>query len=106
FNGRHKMLRLFGPARLNYRNHRKLVLIDGEEAWVGGHNVGVEYLGEDKRFGRWRDTHVHVKGSAAASCALMFREDWEWATGERLKRPTSESPEQAGDETVLVMPSG
>jgi len=106
FNERHKMLRLFGPARLNYRNHRKLVLIDGTEAWIGGHNVGVEYLGEDTRFGPWRDTHVHLIGAAAVSCALMFREDWEWATGERLNHPITEAPKRAGDETVLIMPSG
>jgi cardiolipin synthase A/B len=106
FNGRHKMLRLFGPARLNYRNHRKLVMIDGKEAWIGGHNVGVEYLGEDPKFGRWRDTHVHVAGSVAASCALMFREDWEWATGDRLPRPHMEAPDTRGDQSILVMPSG
>lgn len=106
FNGRHKMLRLFGPARLNYRNHRKLVLVDGEEAWIGGHNVGVEYLGEDKRFGPWRDTHVHISGTVVASCVLMFREDWEWATGHRLAAPRAKAKDIEGDQTILVMPSG
>lgn len=106
FNRRHKMLRLFGPARLNYRNHRKLVLIDGSEAWIGGANIGIEYMGEDPRFGPWRDTHVHVAGAAAVSCAVMFREDWEWATGEELKRPLAEPPGRPGDQSILVMPSG
>jgi cardiolipin synthase len=107
FNARHKMLRLFGPARINYRNHRKLVMIDGIEAWIGGHNVGVEYLGEHKRFGPWRDTHVHVAGSAAISCALMFHEDWEWATGEQLRRPSVDAVDASpGKQSVLVMPSG
>lgn len=106
FNRRHKMLRLFGPARLNYRNHRKLVMVDGKEAWIGGHNVGVEYLGEDPKFGPWRDTHVHVAGSVAASCALMFREDWEWATGEQLPPPHTDPPESPGNQSILVMPSG
>jgi len=106
FNSRHRMLRLFGPARLNYRNHRKLVMVDGREAWVGGHNVGVEYLGEDPKYGRWGDTHVHVAGSAATSCALMFREDWEWATGHKLPRPHEGPPDRPGDQSVLVMPSG
>jgi cardiolipin synthase len=106
FNRRHSMLRLFGPARLNYRNHRKLVMVDGEEAWVGGHNVGVEYLGESPKFGPWRDTHVHVSGSVASSCALMFREDWEWATGHKLPRPHENPPGQPGDQSILVMPSG
>jgi cardiolipin synthase len=106
FNKRHRMLRFFGPARLQYRNHRKLVMIDGREAWIGGHNVGVEYLGENKKFGHWRDTHVHVAGSVAVSCALMFREDWEWATGEKLERPLKETPARPGEESILVMPSG
>ena len=106
FNERHKMLRLRGPARINYRNHRKLVLVDGTEAWIGGHNVGVEYLGEDRRYGPWRDTHVHLVGSSALSCALMFREDWAWATGEWLERPLEGPPVAAGKQSILVMPSG
>jgi cardiolipin synthase len=106
FNKRHKMLRLLGPARINYRNHRKLVLVDGKEAWIGGHNVGIEYLGEHARYGRWRDTHVHLTGSSAISCGLMFREDWAWSTGEMLQLPSEEMPQRAGTETVLIMPSG
>ncbi|MCS6761357.1 MAG: hypothetical protein MO846_04750 [Candidatus Devosia symbiotica] len=50
-------------------------MTDGKQAWVSGHNVGVEYLGEDLRIGRWRDTHVRVFGPAALGCALLFRED-------------------------------
>jgi cardiolipin synthase len=102
FNQRHKFLRVFGPTRINYRNHRKIVVVDGEHAWVGGHNVGVEYLGEDPRFGRWRDTHVRVSGPAA----LLFREDWEWATGEVLPSTPPESVATPGAESVLVMGSG
>lgn len=44
--------------RVNFRNHRKIVVTDGHTAWVGGHNFGDEYLGKSKRFGPWRDTHV------------------------------------------------
>jgi cardiolipin synthase len=47
FNQRHRFLRVFGPTRINYRTHRKIVVVDGQDAWVGGHNVGVEYLGQD-----------------------------------------------------------
>src|SRR5690606_26553810 len=91
FNHRHKFLQFYGPTRINYRNHRKIVVADGKHAWVGGHNVGVEYLGEDPRFGHWRDTHVRVSGPAALGCGLLFREDWEWATGERIvTEPPSE----------------
>ncbi|HVW93402.1 MAG TPA: cardiolipin synthase [Devosia sp.] len=106
FNNRHRFLRLYGPTRLNYRNHRKIVVADGREAWVGGHNVGVEYLGLDPRFGRWRDTQVHVRGPAALACGLVFAEDWEWATGERLQPALPEPIETPGDQPVLAMPSG
>jgi cardiolipin synthase len=106
FNQRHKFLRFYGPTRINYRNHRKIVVVDGEHAWVGGHNVGVEYLGEDPRFGRWRDTHVRVSGPAALGCSLLFREDWEWATGEVLPSTPPESVATPGTESVLVMGSG
>lgn len=106
FNQRHKFLRVYGPSRINYRNHRKIVVVDGEHAWVGGHNVGVEYLGQDPKFGRWRDTHVRVSGPAALGCALLFREDWEWATGESLSATPPESVATPGDQSVLVMGSG
>jgi cardiolipin synthase len=106
FNHRHKMLRFYGPARINYRNHRKIVVADGKHAWVGGHNVGVEYLGEDPKFGHWRDTHVRVSGPAALGCAVLFREDWEWATGEKLPHRPPAELESVGDQSVLVMGSG
>ncbi len=106
FNHRHRFLRIFGPTRLQYRNHRKIVVVDGREAWVGGHNVADEYMGRDKRFGRWRDTHVHVVGPAALVCTLSFCEDWQWATGEVIDPDIPEALEAPGDETVLVMPTG
>ena len=106
FNHRHPFLRVYGPTRINYRNHRKIVVADGLEAWVGGHNVGVEYLGQSKRFGRWRDTQVHVRGPAALACALVFREDWEWATGEELPPAMPETIPTPGNQSVLVMPTG
>jgi cardiolipin synthase len=106
FNQRHKFLRVYGPTRINYRNHRKIVVADGKHAWVGGHNVGDEYLGKDPKYGHWRDTHVRVSGPAALGCALLFREDWEWATGERLSSNPPKELESPGDQSVLVMGSG
>ena len=50
--------------RVNYRNHRKIVVIDGRVGFVGGFNVGREYLGRDKKFGYWRDTHIRIRGGA------------------------------------------
>jgi cardiolipin synthase len=105
FNHRHRFLRFLGPTRIQYRNHRKVVVADGKEAWIGGLNVGDEYMGRSKRFGPWRDTHVRLKGPAVLAADLSFREDWQWATGEELTGlPTS--TEVAGDQSVLIMPTG
>jgi cardiolipin synthase len=105
FNQRHGLLRLFGSTRINYRNHRKNVVVDGRVAWTGGLNVGIEYLGRDPHFGHWRDTHIRIAGPAAQSFALVFREDWEWATGQMLD--LGEAPlETEGDASVLLMATG
>ena len=49
-------------GKLNYRNHRKIVVIDGNIGYTGGINIGDEYLGINKKFGYWRDTHIRVEG--------------------------------------------
>ncbi|WP_298964031.1 cardiolipin synthase [uncultured Roseibium sp.] len=106
FNENHRFLRLLGPMRLNYRNHRKLVVTDFRVAFVGGHNVADQYVGRSKWFGHWRDTHVSVEGPAAVACALSFVEDWLWASGERIELPQVTEIPMPGDESVLVMPTG
>lgn len=106
FNENHRFLKLLGPMRLNYRNHRKLVVTDYQHAFVGGHNVADQYVGRDKWFGHWRDTHVQVEGPAAVACALSFVEDWLWASGERIDLPQVADIPMPGDESVLVMPTG
>lgn len=70
--------------RLNYRNHRKIVVVDGEVGFVGGFNVGNEYLGLAKKFGYWRDTHMKVTGSAAMALQIRFLLDWNYAAGKNL----------------------
>ena len=75
----------FFPAKIfnfkiNYRNHRKLTIIDGSIGYIGGFNVGDEYLGKDKNFGYWRDTHLRVKGSAVESMQTRFILDWNQAS--------------------------
>lgn len=67
--------------RINYRNHRKICIIDGEEAYVGGFNIGDEYLGLSKKFGYWRDTHIKIRGTAVGSLQWGFFKDWRFATG-------------------------
>ncbi|GAA2841259.1 cardiolipin synthase [Pediococcus damnosus] len=62
--------------RLNFRDHRKIVVIDGQVAYTGGFNIGDQYLGRSKKFGYWRDTHMRIVGSAAYSLQARFVRDW------------------------------
>jgi cardiolipin synthase len=68
--------------RLNFRNHRKLVVIDGWTMFFGGMNVGDEYRGRDPEIGFWRDTHACATGPAALWGQIVFAEDWQWAKKE------------------------
>lgn len=70
--------------RINYRNHRKIVVIDNRVAYVGGFNVGKEYIGLDKNFGYWRDTHMRIRGEGVAALQVRFVMDWNYAARENL----------------------
>ncbi|MEH7336666.1 cardiolipin synthase [Neobacillus drentensis] len=77
----------FGPVKLpflnnkfNFRNHRKIIVIDGTIGFVGGLNIGDEYLGRDKDIGFWRDTHLMLKGEAVRTLQLIFLQDWYYMT--------------------------
>lgn len=70
--------------RVNYRNHRKIVVIDGNTGFVGGFNIGREYISKDPKFGYWRDTHLEIRGEAAISLQIRFALDWNYVTGENL----------------------
>ncbi|MDO1605776.1 cardiolipin synthase [Lactobacillus sp. YT155] len=63
-------------ARLNYHLHRKIVVIDGIYGWIGGFNVGDQYLNETKKFGYWRDTHARIYGTAVFLMQERFIMDW------------------------------
>jgi cardiolipin synthase len=98
-----------GPSnrfQLNFRNHRKIVVVDGRVAWVGGSNVGDEYLGLSPKFGNWRDTHVRIVGPAVLVTQLSFAEDWYWATGRHLDVNWKAKPAENGNLPVLIIPSG
>ncbi len=77
-------LPLFNPFRVNLRNHRKVLVVDGRVAFSGGLNIGDEYLGLSPKFGYWRDTHFRVEGSAAEGFQQAFLEDWYFAAGEAV----------------------
>lgn len=70
--------------RMNYRNHRKIVVVDNKVAYVGGYNIGKEYVGLDGRFGKWRDTHLRIQGSGVWGLQLRFLLDWNYAAKENL----------------------
>ncbi|SMB90588.1 cardiolipin synthetase 2 [Desulfonispora thiosulfatigenes DSM 11270] len=70
--------------RINYRNHRKITVIDGQIGYTGGLNIGNEYLGLSKRFGYWRDIHLRIQGSAVANLQFRFLLDWRFASKEEI----------------------
>ena len=92
--------------QLNFRNHRKVVVVDGGVAWIGGHNVGDEYMGKDPKFGHWRDTHVRIEGPTALAVQVAFVEDWHWATGKLPEVDWTPRPATDGNVRVLVIPTG
>lgn len=86
-------------STLNYRDHCKIVVVDGKEAFTGGINVGDEYLGLDPNIGFWRDTHVRIVGEVAADLQKVFESHWKIAsqeqrsTGTRRNKKAEESRE-------------
>jgi cardiolipin synthase len=91
--------------QINFRNHRKIVICDGKVAYVGGLNVGDEYLGKSKRFGPWRDTHVEVRGPVVQAIQFAFLEDWYWATGDVPELDWTPNPAPDENETALCVAS-
>jgi cardiolipin synthase len=108
------MTGLFLPMRslllqpVNLRNHRKIVVVDGEVAFTGGVNIGNEYRGEMRGIGHWRDTHLKIVGPAAGGLQRVFLQDWFFATGKGVdpKAYFPEAPKPAGTATVAIVPSG
>ena len=89
--------------QMNFRNHRKLVIVDGRIAFFGGLNAGDEYLGLGV-LGSWRDTHLQLEGPAIIALQMSFLEDWYYATKEVPDIPCE--PRIAGNQTVLAFASG
>jgi cardiolipin synthase len=91
--------------QMNFRNHRKIVVIDGAMAFIGGLNVGDEYLGRDKKFGDWRDTHLLLKGPAVEAVQLVFMEDWYWAC-EKVPHLFWRQEALPANQTAAIIPTG
>lgn len=92
--------------QLNFRNHRKIAIIDGECAFVGGINIGEEYLSHKQQFYPWRDTHLILQGPAVQNMQLSFCEDWYWAQSTALDLCWEIKPSTRANDTVLIMPTG
>lgn len=96
--------------KINYRNHRKLAIIDGKVGYIGGFNIGDEYLGKSARFGYWRDTHLRVVGSAVHNMQTRFILDWNQASKRDILYDESLYPpfgdEEPGDSGVQIVSSG
>lgn len=94
--------------RLNYRNHRKLVIIDGMIGYVGGFNVGDEYLGLDIKFGYWRDTHLRIIGQSVHAIQTRFFLDWNQASDNDLDYDARYFPnyDPFGEIPIQIVTSG
>jgi cardiolipin synthase len=90
--------------QLNFRNHRKIVVVDGARAFVGGLNVGDEYLGLKPPLAPWRDTHMELRGPAVSDLQQLFSRDWEWITG--AAPPMLPAPPCDGHASALIVASG
>jgi cardiolipin synthase len=98
---------LRGRWRVNFRNHRKIIVVDGHIGFTGSQNIGDEYRGRRTRHGPWRDTHMRILGPAVHELQEVFVEDWNYATDEDLIADSYFPPlEPAGDQVVQVIPSG
>ena len=94
---------------INFRNHRKIVVIDGKVGFVGGFNIGDEYLGRDPKFGEWRDTHIKLTGSCVIDLSMRFLLDWRYTTKENLdlaKYFTKKRKKSTGNVGIQIVSSG
>jgi cardiolipin synthase len=93
---------------MNYRNHRKNVVIDGKIGYLGGINVGEEYIGHSRKFADWRDTHLRLVGKSVDSLQHQFSLDWNFAVGEALFSNEKYFPEKkaGGSSPIQIVSSG
>lgn len=94
--------------RINYRNHRKIAIIDSKIGYLGGFNIGNEYLGLNKKFGYWRDTHLRIQGEAVSNLQSRFLLDWNQASKFKLAFKDFYYPTQVkyGEIGIQIVSSG
>jgi cardiolipin synthase len=92
-------------AKLNYRDHRKIFVIDGNVGFTGGINIADEYINRNIRFGHWKDTTVKLTGDAVWNVTLMFFQQWTFTTGEEVEL-NKYVPTQSAKSDGFVQPFG
>ena len=98
--------------KLNYRNHRKIVVVDGRVGYTGGINIRDDHMGDHKKLKPWRDTHIRIEGGGVYALQNIFLDDWRYCTNENvppslyLQNGFFPSPSIKGNATVQVVSSG
>lgn len=91
----------FFNNKLNYRNHRKIIVIDGKVGFLGGLNIGDEYLGHHPKLGKWRDTHLFLAGTSVNFMQTIFLQDWEFVSGDVLHDLNYFPPKERNEEKII-----
>lgn len=94
-----------GRFQVNFRNHRKVVVVDGRVAFLGGLNIGDEYVGLKEKFGFWRDTNVKIEGPSVLAAQLGAAKDW-YCIHERPIKATWEIRPAETNSIVMVLNTG
>lgn len=105
----HRVIFLLLANRINYRNHRKIVVIDGKTAFTGGMNVSDNYVNKQGSSKFWRDTHLRIDGPGVYYLQYLFLCDWQFCKGQQIESHEflfSTTPEQSSDTVVQIAASG
>ncbi len=98
--------------KLNYRNHRKVVVVDGKIGYTGGINIRNDHVGLDKKLKPWRDTHIRVEGAGVYALQNIFLDDWRYCKNDNtplrlyLENGYFPSPSIKGNATTQLVTSG
>ena len=94
-------------SKVNYRNHRKIIIIDGQIGFLGGINIADRYLHGSKKLGIWRDTHLRIEGDAVNTLQSIFLTDWFFVCQTELSNPKYFPTKQpTGNKLVQIVASG
>ena len=96
----------FLTTSYNYRDHRKILVIDGETAFTGGVNLADEYINQKERFGHWKDTAVMLRGPAARTFTLLFLQMWGIGERDPVFLPVEHGPAPIAGASGYVIPYG